>query len=146
MLTTFQFLLVHLLLSVATKDVLSAVSSSISVFGIPDGITSDDCSQYMAKVYHDFAARYRLKFTISCPYYSRGHGFIERQVQTINNVLNRYATDGSDPDLAVLQLTATPLERRTSSSDELLHNRQLKATLPSVIILSSNSEGIRALF
>ena len=97
-----KFPIIHLLPSLTSKDVISAVSSSISVFGIPDEIISDCGSQFVAKDYQDFAARYGFKLTTSSPHYPRGHGFIKRQVQTIKNVFNRCGEDGSDANLALL--------------------------------------------
>ena len=81
-----KFPTVHLLPSLASKDVFSAASSSISVFGFPDEIISDNDSQFVAKEYHDLAARYGFKVTISSPHYSWGHCFIERQVHATKKV------------------------------------------------------------
>ena len=78
-----KFPIIHSLPSVTSKDVISAVSSSISVFAIPDEIISDNGSQFVAKEYHDFAARYGFKLTTSSPHYPSGTSFINRQVQTI---------------------------------------------------------------
>ena len=98
---------------------ISALSSSFSVFGIPEEIISDNGSQFSAKEYQDFAARYGFRITTSSPHYPRGHGFIECQVQTIKHIFAKCAEDGSDPHLALLQLRATPLDCRTPSPGEL---------------------------
>ena len=42
----------------SSKDVISALSSSFSVYGIPEEIISNNGSQFSAKEYQDFAARY----------------------------------------------------------------------------------------
>ena len=118
-----KFLIIHSLPSLTSKDVISAVRSSISVFAIPDEIISDNGSQFVAKEYHDFAARYGFKLTAGSPHYSIGDGFIKRQVQAIKNVFNRCAEDGTDANLALLQLRATPLDSRTQSPGKLLQNR-----------------------
>ena len=102
-----KFPIIHSLPSLTSKDVICAKSSSISVFGIPDEIISDNGSQFVAKEYHDFAARHGFKLTTSSPHYPRGHGFIKRQVQTIKNVFNRCAEDGTVANLALLQLRTT---------------------------------------
>ena len=88
--------------------------------------------------------RYGFKITTSSPHCPRGHGFTNRQVQTIQNVFNRCAEDGTDANLALLQLRATPLYSRTPSPGELLQNRQLKTTLLTIIRFALNSEAIRA--
>ena len=48
---------VHGLPATSSKDVISALSS-FSVFGIPEEIISDNGSQFSAKEYQDFSARY----------------------------------------------------------------------------------------
>ena len=98
----------------------------------------------MAKEYHDFAARYGFKLTTRSSHYPRGHCLIKIQVQTIKNVLNGCAEDGTDANLTVLQLRATPLDSRTPSPGELLQKRQLKTTLPSIIRPAPNNDAVRA--
>ena len=71
-----KFPVVHGLPATSSKDMISALSSSFSVFGIPEEIISDNGSQFSAKEYQDFAARYGFKITTSSPHYPRGHGFI----------------------------------------------------------------------
>ena len=127
-----------------SEDLISIVSSSIAVFDIPEEINSGNGTQFVTQEYHDFAGRYGFNLTTSSPYYNRGHGFIERQVQTIKNVLHGNAEDGSGPDLALLQLRATPLDSRTPSPGELLKNKQLKTNLPSIIRSAANNEAFRA--
>ena len=107
-------------------------------------IISDSDSQFTAKEYQDFAARYGFRITTSSPHFLRGHGFIECQVQTIKHIFTKCAEDGSDPHLALLQLRATPLDCRTPSPGELLQNRQLRTTLPAIIRPPPNSEAVQA--
>ena len=58
--------------------------------------------------------------------------------------MSKYAKDGSDHYLALLQLRSTPLDNMTPSPGELLQNRQLTTTLPVNIRSPANSEGVRA--
>ena len=52
--------------------------------------------------------------------------------------------DGTDPNLALMQLRDTPLDSRTPSPGKLLQNWQLKTILPSIIRLAPNNEVVRA--
>ena len=123
---------------------ISALKFCFSEFGIPEEFISDNGPQFTAREYQDFSAQYGFRLTTSSPYYPKGHGFIERQVQTIQNVLGKFAKDGSDPYLsALLQLRSTPLDSRTPSPGELLQNRQLITSLP-VIIRPLASEAVKA--
>ena len=100
--------------------------------------------QFTNREYQDFAATYGFRITTSSPYYPTGHGFIERQVQTIKNLFNKCEKDGSDPYLALCQLKSTPLDSKTPSPVELLHNRKLRTTPPGIIKPSADSKEVRA--
>ena len=132
------------LAAISSKDVISALKFCFSEYGIPEEVISDNGPQFTAREYQDFAAQYGFRLTTSSPYYPKGHGFIERQVQTIKNLLSKCAKDGSDPYLALLQLRSTPLDSRTPSPGELLQNRKLRTTLPVIIRPPPNSEAVRA--
>ena len=132
------------LAAISSKDVISALKFCFSEHGIPEEVISDNGPQFTAREYQDFAAQYGFRLTTSSPYYPKGHGFIERQVQTIKNLLSKCAKDGSDPYLALLQLRSTPLDSRTPSPGELLQNRKLRTTLPVIIRPPPNSEAVRA--
>ena len=82
-----KFPVVHALPATSSKDVISALSSSFAVFRIPEEIISDNGSQFTAKEYQDFAARYDFRISTSSTHYPRGHGFIECQVQTIKHII-----------------------------------------------------------
>ena len=71
--------------------------------------------------------------TTSSPHYLKGHGFIERKVQIIKNLFNRCDEDGTNHQVALQELRATPHDSNTPSPAELLHGRQLKTTLPAII-------------
>ena len=123
---------------------ISALKFYFSEYGIPEEVISDNGPQFTAREYQDFAVQYGFRLTTSSPYYPKGHGFIKRQVQIIQNLLSKCAKDGSGPYLALLQLRSTPLDGKTPSPGELLQNRQLRTTLPVIIRPPANSEAVRA--
>ena len=94
--------------------------------------------------YQDFAAKYGFKLPTSSPYYPKGHGLIERQVQTIKSLMNKCDGDVTYHSLALLQLRATPKDSRLPSPGKLLQNRQMKTALPAIIRPPANNESIRA--
>ena len=100
------------------KDVISAFKLCFSDYGIPEEVICDNGKQFTSREYQEFAAKYGFKLTTSSPYHPKGHGFIERQVQTIKNLLNKCDKDGSDPYLALLLLKSTPLDSKTPSPAE----------------------------
>ena len=90
-------------------------------------------------------AQYGFRLTTSSPYYPKGHGFIERQVQTIKNLLSKCDKDGSDPYLALPAAEVNPnLTVGHQHLGELLQNRKLRTTLPVIIRPPPNSEAVRA--
>ena len=115
-----------------------------SEFGIPEEVISDNGKQFTGRDNKDFAAKYGFKLTASSPFYPKGHGFRERQVQTIKNLLNKCDGDGTDHYLALLHMTATPIDSRLPTPGKLLQNRQLKTTLPAIIRPPANDESITA--
>ena len=127
-----------------SKDVISAFKLCFSDYAIPEEVICDNGKQFTSREYQEFAATYGFKLTTSSPYHPKGHGFIERQVQTIKNLLNKCDKDGSDPYLVLLQLKSTPLDSKIPSPAELLHNRKLRTTLPGIIKPSADSEEVRA--
>ena len=93
--------------AISSKDVITALKFCFSEFGIPGEVISDNGSQFTAREYQDFAAQYGFRLTTSSQYYPKGHGFVERQVKTIKNLLSKCSKDGSEPYLALLQVRST---------------------------------------
>lgn len=55
------------------------------------------------------------------------HGFIERQVQTIENDLDKAEKSGKDLTMPMLYLKSTPIDTQLPSPAELLYQRKLKS-------------------
>ena len=68
----------------------------------------------------------------SSPEYPRGHGLIERHVQTVKKCMHKCDHSGHDIDLALLSLRSTPLDSHMPSPAELLNNRKYRTTMPSI--------------
>ena len=86
---------------ISSKEVISTLKFCFSEFGIPEKVISDNGKQFTGRKYQDFAVKYGFKLTTSSPYHPKGYGFIERQVQTITNLLNKCDGDGTDHYLAL---------------------------------------------
>ena len=125
--------------AISSQEVMCALQFCFSEFGIPEEVISDNGKQFTGREYQDFAAQYGFKLTTGSPYYPKGHGFIERQVQIIKNQLNKCDGDDTDQYLALLQLKATFIESKLPLPGELLQNRQLKTTLPAIIRPPANN-------
>ena len=95
---------------------ISVLSFCFSVPDIPGDIICDNGKQFTSKEYKEFATQWGFTLTTSGPYYPRGHGFIDRQVQTIKNLLSRCDEDGSNHQIAQCELRGTSLDSKVPSS------------------------------
>ena len=121
---------------------ISILNICFTGFCIPEEVISDNGQQSTGKECLDFATKYGFKLTTSSAYYLKDHKPIERQVQTIKQLLSKCDGNSTDHYLALLQLTATPIDSRLPSPSELLQNRQLKTTLPAIIRPPAKNEAI----
>ena len=78
-----KFPIFRLLPSISSKNVISALESIILEYGIVEEIICDNRKQFMPQEYKNFVEQYGFKLTTSSPYHPKGHGYIQRQTQTI---------------------------------------------------------------
>ena len=128
----------------SSKNVISALSFCFSVLGTPEEIICDNTTYFTSRECKEFAEIWGFAITTSSPHYPKGHGFIKRQVQTIEKLFTRYDQDGINYQLALQELRATPIDCNLQSPAELLFGRQLKTTLLVIIKPPANSEAVRA--
>ena len=69
--------------AISSYEVILARKYCFSEFGIPEEVINDNGKQFTDREHQDFAAKYGFKLTTSSQFYPKGHGFIERQAQTI---------------------------------------------------------------
>ena len=81
--------------------------------------------------------------TLSSPEYPRGHGLIERHVQTVKKCMRKCKRGGGDFDLALLSLRATPLDCHLDSPAEILNGRKYRSTVPSIQVLKPEVDRTR---
>ena len=101
--------------------------------GSPDKVISDNGGHYISLAFRTFAEEWCFDHTTSSPHYPQSNGFIERQVQTVKNVLKKATMTKSDPKKALLILRSTPIDSHLPSPVEMLNARKYKSNLPIVI-------------
>ncbi|XP_029636198.1 uncharacterized protein LOC115211689 [Octopus sinensis] len=111
---------------------------------IPEQIICDNRTQFTSQEFKKLADEYGFNITTSSSHYPKGHGFIERQVQTVKRTLVKCRETKEDPHLALLSLRATPLRADMKSPAELLNGRKYKTTLPTKIQPPIDQEETRA--
>ena len=110
---------------------IAAVKGIISENGIPHKVVSDN-NPFNSYEFKQFAKIYGFEVVPSSPEYPRGHGLIERHVQTVKKCMYKCDHSGQDVELALLSLRSTPLDSHLPSPAELLNNRKYRTTMPTV--------------
>ena len=123
-----------------SSTVIAAMKSIFAEQGVPEKMIHDNGPCFISTSFKDFSRIYGFKSVTSSPHYPRGHGLIERHIQTIKKVLLK--NQGGDPDLALLRLRSTPLNHKLPSPAELLNARKFRCGLPVRPSIPKESEAI----
>ena len=127
-----------------SSQIVSIMKDVFAEFGIPDKVMSDNGPHYSSQAFRTFAQSWGFVHTTSSPRRPQGNGFIERQVQTIKQLLKKSIRSGSDFELALLHWRATPINSKIPSPAQLLLGRRVKSTIISKVENSlSDKEEIR---
>ncbi|XP_048587408.1 uncharacterized protein K02A2.6-like [Nematostella vectensis] len=127
-----KFPLVRKLNDVRSETVIKHMKSIFEENGIPEKLITGHNTQYASSIFGDFSKTYGFEHTSTSPYHSQANGFIERNVQTVKNVLQNCKESNSDPHLAMLCLGTTPIDHNLPSPAELLNGRIYQSNLPGV--------------
>ena len=124
---------------------IAAVKTIFSENGIPEKMISDN-HPFNSYEFKEFAKKWGFQVVPSSPEYPRGHGLIERHVQTIKKCMHKCDHSGQDFELALLSLRSTPLDSHIPSPAELLNNRKYRTTMPLINNnpSSNSNDNIRA--
>ena len=141
-----KFPFIRRLPSLTSSAVITAMKGVFSEQGIPESLICDNGSQLISYEIQRFTMEYGIDFTTSSPHHPRGHGLVERHVQTIKRLTSKCREDGTDINLAILNLRSTPSNQNTPSPAELLNNRRYRSNLPVRIALPQNYEQIKEQF
>ena len=113
-----------------SKEAIKFCKDLFSVHGIPKTFYSDNGPQYSATDFRNFALEWDFAHITSSPRYPQSNGFIERMVGVVKPILMKAIESGTDPQLALLCLRATPIDNDICSPAELLYNRKILSNLP----------------
>ena len=92
--------------------------------GIPKTLQCDNGTQATSAEFRQLASQFDFETVTSFPHYPRGHGFVERQVQTFKKTILKCKE--ADPASTI---RTTPLSSNVASPAELLNGRAFKSTL-----------------
>ena len=117
--------------STSAPVAIAEMKGIFSENGIPRKIISDN-HPFNSSDFKAFAKKWGFEVVPSSPEYPRGHGLIERHVQTVKKCMSKCDHSGHDIELALLSLRSTPLDCHMPSPAELLNNRKYRTTMPSI--------------
>ena len=103
-----KFPLVRRLNSIHSNTVIAHMKSIFEEHGIPNKLITGNDTQFTASAFQKFREQYGFEHVTTSPYYPQANGFIERNVQTVKNLLQKCKESGADPHLAMLCLRTTP--------------------------------------
>ncbi len=79
--------------SITTKSIIKALTSFMSVFGIPKTIQSDQGSNFMSRQFSKVMQQLKVKHNISSAYHPQSQGGLERFHQTLKSLLRSYCVE-----------------------------------------------------
>ncbi|XP_029651637.1 uncharacterized protein LOC115224834 [Octopus sinensis] len=128
-----KFPFVRKVKDLTSKTITTVARGLLAEQGIPEQIICDNGTQFTSQEFKKLADEYRFNIATSSPHCPKGHGFVERQVQTVKRTLVKCRKTREDPHLALMSIRATPLRANMKSPAELLNGRKYKTTLPTKI-------------
>ena len=94
-------------------------------------IISDNSSPFNSQEFADYLSSHGVRHTTSSPHYPQSNGFIERQIQTVKNLLDKAVDAHTRSFQEVLsELRSTKMRNGLPSPAEILHGRSLITGAP----------------
>ena len=115
-----------------SKTAEATVKKMTQIFsrhGIPNTLVADNMP-FNSKAFKQFAKEWGFSVITSSPNYPQSNGLVERNVQTIKNLLKKAREGRKDEQLALLEFRNTPISGLQESPAQLLMSRRLRSTLP----------------
>ncbi len=112
--------------STTSHNIIKALKTIFSRFGIPETVISDNGPQYASHEFTEFAEAYDFSHVTSSPLFAQSNGQAERTVQTVKKLLK----GSKDPHMALLAYRSTPFPWCNLSPSELLMGRRLRGNIP----------------
>ena len=114
-------------------QVILLLKEMFSEHGISKVLCSDNGPQYVSVQFTEFCTSWGITHETSSPHYPQSNGFTEVHVKFVKHALQHTKYSGTDPQLTLLALQATPINAKLPSPAELLYQCQIRTTIPARI-------------
>ena len=115
--------------SKTAEATMKEMTQIFSRHGIPNTLVADNMP-FNSKAFKRFAKEWDFSVVTSNPKYPQSNGLVERNVQTIKNLLRKAKEGMKDEQLALLEFRNTPISGLQESPAQLLMSRRLWSALP----------------
>ena len=112
-------------------DVIDAIKQSMSRFGVPDRIYSDNGPQFKAHKYRTFLKKNKITRKTSSPYRPQSNGLAEAMVKVVKSLIKKCHRSNQDLAMGLMNLRNSPI-RGMASPAQILLGHQIQDNLPSV--------------
>ena len=112
-----------------SEAVILAMKDMFARHGIPERLIADNMPFNSLK-FKNFASDWEIEVVTSSPHYPKSNGLVERNVQTVKQLLRKADESKQDAFLALLEFQNTPISGMEDSPAELLMSRKLRTRLP----------------
>ena len=104
------------------NKVVSLLKEMFSEHGIPEVLHSDNGPQYSSAQFADFCISWGITHETSSLHYPQSNGFAEACLKSVKHALQWAKCSGADPQLALLELWATPIDTKLPSQQSYCTN------------------------
>ncbi|XP_061190283.1 uncharacterized protein K02A2.6-like [Saccostrea echinata] len=112
------------------SSIIRMMKSQFARHGIPDRVISDNGPPFGSREFAEFSKSYEFEHVTSSPRYAQSNGKAENSVKIAKRLIHKYAMDGKDPILALLDLRNTPTQGIGYSHAQRIFDRRTKTLLP----------------
>ena len=112
-----------------SEAVIMAMKDMFARHGIPERLIADNMPFNSVK-FKDFANKWEFQVVTSSPHYPKSNGLVERNIQTVKQLLRKADESKQDAFLALLEFRNSPISGMDESPAELLMSRKLRTRLP----------------
>ena len=93
--------------------------------GFPDEIVTDNGPPFNSQDFNSYLSKHGIRHTTSSPHYPQSNGFIERQIQTVKNMMFKNESETRSFQEILSDLRSTCIGDGLRSPAEILHGRSL---------------------